>query len=85
MDRKIVNIRYKLCGLNFDAAIDYGHILHDYNDDERKQIPIELYCFDRPEWDVVVTFQGGQTDNFVEIGFDKVIQETEAWVAMHAK
>lgn len=55
MNARVVNLRFKCCGLSFDAAIDCDWELHCYNQstDERKDVtPIELYCMDKPEWDI---------------------------------
>lgn len=80
MGRKIVNIRYRCCGLSFDAAVDCDYQLHDYDDDERKTIPIELYCFNKPEWDVRVIFQDGRNDSHTEVNWPHIINETRKWV-----
>lgn len=64
MANRVVNLRYKCCGLNFDAAIDCDWQLHCYDlglwglDGVSKdgQTPIELYCIDRPEWDVYMIY-----------------------------
>lgn len=56
---RVVNLRFKCCGLNFDAAIDCDWALHFYeeNIEERRiKTPVELYCFDKPEWDIKVVY-----------------------------
>ena len=55
MISRIINMRFKCCGLHFDAAIDCDWTLHCYefeSHDRQKETPIELYCFDKPEWDI---------------------------------
>ena len=88
---RIVNIRYKCCGLNFDAAIDCDWWLHIYDesDEERNNIvPIELYCFDHKDWDIRMLFPKGINDQVKphrEIQrtiFDwaLIMRETRKWI-----
>lgn len=88
---RIVNIRYKCCGLNFDAAVDCDWFLHCYDetDDEKNSVvPIELYCFDRKDWDIRMVFsksENTQVSQYREIqrtifDWDLVMKETRKWV-----
>lgn len=83
---RIVNIRFKCCGLNFDAAVDCDYQLHAYDGGDHKKVAIEIYCFDHPEWDVCMIFQDGRNDNntdaiaFTEVNWNGVFKETHKWV-----
>jgi len=65
--KRIINVRFQLDGLHFDAAIDPDWDLHAYSAfmDERdmtverlqSKTPIEIYCFDHPEWDILMLYQ----------------------------
>ena len=91
MERRVVNVNFKCCGLNFDAAIDCNWTLHDYDIDKdecEKVVPIELYCFDE-DWDVKVVFykendlyinSQNRSFNHTKIDWDFVIKETRKWV-----
>lgn len=61
MTSRIVNLRYKCKGFNFDAAIDIHGILHSYSDENT--ITIELYNLDK-DWDNKVIYLN--KENFVE-------------------
>jgi hypothetical protein len=50
------------CGLHFDAAIDCDWTLHCYDEIEHNVTPIELYCFDRPEWDIRMMYHKERND-----------------------
>lgn len=92
---RIVNVKYKCCGLRFDAAIDCDWVLHIYsNSDEEKKTttPIELFCLDRKAWDVRMIFQKGKVNNQISddaqswwifqttLDWDFIIKETRKWV-----
>ena len=65
---RIVNVRYTVNGLHFDAAIDCNWQLHAYEESPevmKKRVPIELYCFDHLEWD---------------INMEEIIEETKKWI-----
>lgn len=86
---RIVNIRYKVKGLHFDAAVDCDWALHCY-DAEKNVTPIELYCLDRPEWDVRMIYhterndqQGAFCDGLIlhsSIDFQEILKETRKWI-----
>lgn len=66
---RIVNLRYKINNYQFDAAVDIHYCLHYYEEDnieKSRKIPIELYNFDKPEWDIKVIFVTNK-----ELGFDE--------------
>ena len=88
MENRIVNIRYKCCGLNFDAAVDCDFALHYYGfspDDKEVITPVELYCLDRKDWDIKMIYQDktnqhnvGYNHTFVD--WDNIMKETRKWV-----
>ena len=63
---RLINLRYKCKGFNFDAAIDVYDTLHScFNLNEKEyNIPIELYNIDKPDWDVKLICLN--KENFVE-------------------
>ena len=91
---RIVNLRYIVSGLHFDAAIDCDWQLHLYDVDpeiKKKRVPIELYCFDRTEWDIRVFYQELHNDQIkgkeegpfllhTEVELGEIIKETEKWI-----
>lgn len=56
---RIVNVRYQVDGLRFDAAIDCDWEMHAYDESiiSDSLTPIELYCFDNPDWDIRMVYQ----------------------------
>ena len=84
---RIVNIGYKCCGYNFDAAVDCDWFLHCYDEskDERENTtPIELYNLDE-DWDIRMVFQKNRNDqnnNYAHtvVDWDMVMKETRKWV-----
>jgi len=88
MAKRIVNIKYKCCGLNFDAAIDCDWKMHCYAQKRNDVTPIELYCFDRKEWDIRMIFQDNRNDdgkeswiiNHTVVDWDLILKETRKWV-----
>lgn len=90
---RIVNIRYTVKGLRFDAAVDCDWVLHCYGFGEEKpkdETPIELYCFDRPEWDIRMMYHKERNDqqkacnegcylhSFID--FQAILKETRKWI-----
>ena len=90
---RVVNLRYKVDGLNFDAAIDCDWQMHDYGLKEQDVTPIEIYCFDKPEWDIRMIYhkeKNNQQSNTFGIcttcaNFDEIMEETKKWIAQHKK
>lgn len=88
MEDRIVNIRYKCCGLNFDAAVDCDFTLHCYGfspDEMEAFTPIELYCLDRTEWDIKMIYQDNTNQqnsvyNHTFVDWDNIMKETRKWV-----
>lgn len=86
---RVVNIRYKVNRLRFDAAVDCDWVLHSY-DAEKNVIPIELYCFDHKEWDIRMIYhkerndqQGVFSDGLIlhsSIDFQEILKETRKWI-----
>jgi hypothetical protein len=91
---RVVNVRYTVNGLYFDAAIDCNWQLHAYSESPdvmRKRVPIELYCFDHQEWDIRMLYQdlpNGQPTGFsgeyymkhTEVEWEEIIEETKKWI-----
>jgi hypothetical protein len=89
---RVVNLRYTVNGLHFDAAIDCDWQLHAYGEDpetKKKRVPIELYCFDHTEWDIRVFFQELNNDQIkgkgpamlhTEVELEEIIKETKKWI-----
>lgn len=90
---RIVNVKFKCCGMRFDAAIDCDWCLHAYSESEeqRKKItPIELYNIDKPEWDVIVVYQHNRNDQsdmygHTVVDWENLIKETRRWVKVMKK
>jgi len=96
-NKRVVNLRYMVDGLHFDAAIDCDWTLHFYGlecQDRQNETPIELFCFDNPEWDIRMIFHkepehitndqqrettfGGIYNTCAN--FDEILEETKAWI-----
>jgi len=96
---RIVNVRFQLDGLHFDAAIDPDWRMHAYPkmslEEKEAETPIEVYCFEHPEWDVLMIYQDesneqqeSYTDYFSSYvplahtccNFDKIIEDTKKWI-----
>lgn len=71
----IINVKYTIKDLRFDAAIDYGRILHPYTYNQRQMLPVELYCYDNDDWDITMIFF---PDGAVK--WDEVIEHTIKWI-----
>ena len=79
---RIVNIHYKVDGLSFDAAIDCDWQLHAYTldcfpDKSPKITPVELYCFDYPEWDIHMLYMTAKDIGFKNPETDINFQQRE--------
>jgi hypothetical protein len=87
-NKRIVNIRFMCCGLRFDAAIDCDWELHCYKEIEHNVTPIELYCFDKPEWDIRMMYLNERNDQqtyqlglfYTCADMDKIKAEARKWV-----
>ena len=83
----IVNINFILNGLHFDAAVDVNWEMHAY-DEERyeeenwsKTTAIELYCFDKPDWDIKMIYQNKKNSTtHTVVDFDNIIEEIKEWI-----
>lgn len=91
MNTRIVNCRFVCCGLHFDAAIDYDWEMHCYDQTEQEKrdtTPIELYCLDKPEWDIRMMFHKERNDQqganrslyFSCVDIDAIKKEARRWV-----
>lgn len=84
---RIVNIKYRCCGYNFDAAVDCDWELHCYEEKSDEVTPIELYNLDE-DWDVYVVYQKNQNDqkksvyaiNHTWVDIENIMKETRKWV-----
>lgn len=93
---RIVNLRYTLDGLRFDAAIDCDWTMHAYDifhEKESDVTPIELYCFDRPEWDIRMLYHKEKNEQQKALNYqiseitwgtcadmDEILEETRKWI-----
>ena len=84
---RIVNIKYRCCGYNFDAAVDCDWELHCYDEKRNDVTPIELFNLDE-DWDIRMIYQSKRNDqlerpyalNHTEVDWDNLIKETRRWV-----
>ena len=84
---RIVNIGYRCCGYNFDAAVDCDWELHCYDEKRNDVTPIELYNLDE-DWDIRMVYQKNQNDqnkseyaiNHTMVDIDNIVRETRKWV-----
>lgn len=92
-NNRVVNLRFKVCGLRFDAAIDCDWQLHAYGFDKdtpKDDTPIELYCFDHKEWDIRMMYhkeRNDQQDTYSDglalhssVDFQEILKETRKWI-----
>ena len=90
---RVVNVRYTVDGLRFDAAIDCNWQLHCYGEspeEMKEKVPIELYCFDHTEWDIRMLYQELKNDQptrpgeyymlHTEVEWEGIIEETRKWI-----
>lgn len=96
----IINLNFKIDNMQFDAAIDINWQMHAYMQDEEEKkdvVPIEIYCFDHPEWDILMIYKKQRkdsiriNDNFgdypikyrtkVIVDINEIIEETKKWIA----
>lgn len=83
----LVNIRYTVDNLRFDAAVDINWELHAYDDSDYKQdnwsktTAIEIYCLDNRDWDVKMIYQEATNSmNHTFVDFENLIEETKKWI-----
>jgi len=84
---RVVNIQYRCCGYNFDAAVDCDWELHCYDEKRNDVTPIELYNLDE-DWDIRMIYQSKRNDqlerplalNHTEVDWDNITKETRKWV-----
>lgn len=89
-NNRVVNLRFMVCGLHFDAAIDCDWTLHCYPEREKDVTPIELYCFDHKEWDIRMMYhkeRNDQQDTYSDglvlhssVDFQEILKETRKWI-----
>lgn len=84
---RIVNVKYRCCGYNFDAAVDCDWELHCYDEKRNDVTPIELYNLDE-NWDIRMVCQEKRNDqrkeqhaiNHTCVDWDNLLKETRKWV-----
>ena len=83
----LVNIRYTVNNLNFDAAVDINWELHAYEDSAceeenwSKNTAIEIYCLDNPDWDIKMIYQGAiNSESHTFVDFENLVEETKKWI-----
>ena len=76
----VVNLRYTIDGKHFDAAIDYGKVLHHYPGNVTKTLPVKLYCLDMPDWDIHMMFIPQKKEDYAVLEMDEIIKETKEWM-----
>ena len=84
---RIVNIGYRCCGYDFDAAVDCDWELHCYGEKRDDVTPIELYNLDE-DWDIRMIYQDKRNDqsvrpraiNHTGVDWDNLMKETRKWV-----
>ena len=92
------NLRFVINKYHIDAAVDINWTLHSYPEDEEfkdNHTAIELYNFDRPEWDVHVIYQEQRNqyeiDKFIKdkycvhavVDIENLIQEIKSWIEIN--
>lgn len=90
---RIVNIRYVIDGMRFDAAVDINNWLHHYLTINPTIICVELYNLDHPSWDVKVIKITNEDMNIkgdinepnslichTFVDFDIIVKETKKWI-----
>lgn len=81
---KITNLRFNIEDYHIDAAIDNDWVLHCYTQDEffkKHHTAIELYNFDKPDWDVRVIYQEQRnTSTNIIVDVEGLIQEIKTWI-----
>ena len=85
----VINVRYSMGKMSFDAAIDFDHELHYYDNIEQQcAVPIELYNFSR-EWDIRMVypdFSRQEMYEFVAAGItntpleEVIFTATQEWI-----
>ena len=90
---RVINVRYTVDGLHFDAAIDCNWQLHCYGESPdvmNKRVPIELYCFSHQEWGIRMLYRDLHNDQptrlneeylqHTEVEWEGIIEETRKWI-----
>lgn len=95
MNNRVVNIKFAVDGFKFDAAIDCEWSLHDYDWIEKsdKIVPVELYCYNHPEWDIYMLYLSGHNDQSSVNGFlihtivdiNDIIEGARKWIEEQAE
>ena len=104
VDNRQVNVNYSVLGLHFDAAVDCDWMLHIYDRggyaeeffDKENITPIELFCFDHPDWGIRMLYQKGKNEQRTDervphliyrtlCNFDEILRETREWIAEMTK
>lgn len=83
----LVNIRYTVDNLKFDAAVDINWELHAYADSNYEEenwmttTAIEIYCLDNKDWDIKMIYQKTTNNEYhTFVDFENLIEETKEWI-----
>lgn len=93
--QQYTNLRFVINEYHIDAAVDINWTLHSYPKNEEfknNHTAIELYNFDRPEWDVHVIYQEQRNQYEIDrikgdkycvhaiVDIENLIQEIKSWI-----
>lgn len=96
--QQYTNLRFVINEYHIDAAVDINWTLHSYPQDEEfknNHTAIELYNFDRPEWDVHVIYQEQRNQYEIDeferdkycihaiVDIENLIQEIKSWIEIN--
>ena len=83
----LVNIRYTVDNLRFDAAIDINWELHAYDDslyeeeNWKSTTAIEIYCLDNKDWDIkMIYLNTHNSESHTIVDFENLVEETKKWI-----
>ena len=83
----LVNIRYTVDNLKFDAAVDINWELHAYansnyeEENWKSTTAIEIYCLDNKDWDIKMIYQESHnSESHTFVDFENLIEETKKWI-----
>lgn len=88
----LVNIRYTVDNLRFDAAVDINWELHAYADSNYEEenwkttTAIEIYCLDNRNWDIKMIYQKSyNSESHTVVDFENLVEETKKWIKEMSK
>lgn len=76
----VVNYRFGINGMRFDAAIDFEYQLHPYTEEAKKMLPVELYNLDL-DWDIKMSYFDNSFRKIENQGFLLALikEDAEEW------